>query len=77
MPTATGSNLACRRIQCLAWFGFPGIARRYLASCGDLEARLAESARCRSSYFAARSLPLRFLAVNAIRIGGDLRACIF
>ena len=41
-------------------------------------ARLAESARRRSPYFRARSLPLRFLAVNAIRIRWEiLRACIF
>jgi hypothetical protein len=45
---------------------------------GELEARLAESARRRSPYFRARSLPLRFLAVNAIRIRWEiLRACIF
>ena len=32
----------------------------------------------RSPYFRARSLPLRFLAVNAIRIRWEiLRACIF
>src|ERR1700722_9892697 len=35
---------------------------------GELEARLAESARRRPPYFGPRSLPLRFLAVNAIRI---------
>ena len=45
---------------------------------GALEARLAELARRRSPYFRARSLPLRFLAVNAIRIRWEiLRACIF
>jgi hypothetical protein len=56
---------------------------RYFASCddpfrGELEARLAESARSRSLYFWARPLTLRFLAVNAIRIRWEiLRACIF
>jgi hypothetical protein len=82
--TATGSNLACRR-------GPPAprlvrllrdeptvfsLVRRSFR--GELEARLAESARRRSPYFGARSLPVRFLAVNAIRIRWEiLRACIF
>ena len=48
------------------------------SSRGELEARLAESARRRSPYFGARSLPLRFLAMNAIRMRWEmLRACIF
>jgi len=65
------------------WFGFPAMSPRYLASCddpfcGELEARLAESARRRSPYFGARSLPLRFLAMNAIRMRWEmLCACIF
>jgi hypothetical protein len=59
------------------------MSARYFASCddpfrGEFEAWLAESARRRSPYFGARSLPLRFLAVNAIRIRWEiLRACIF
>jgi hypothetical protein len=84
MPTATGSNLlAGAGLQRLAWFGIPAMSPRYFPSCddpfrGELEARLAESAHRRSLYFWARPLPLRFLAVNAIRIRWEiLRACIF
>jgi hypothetical protein len=46
---------------------------------GKLKARLAEATRRRRSpYFAARSLALRFLAMNAIRMRWEmLRACIF
>ena len=84
MPRRRGRTwLTCAGLQRLAWFCIPTMSPRYFAWCddpfrGEFEARLVELARRRSPYFRARSLPLRFLAVNAIRIRWEiLRACIF